>query len=97
MVDHLGHLTLSSTQSLSHNTDKFIGNINNNLLDWLHLLAVDVTNDDLGFRDLQFVTFASHHFDQNRQLKFSATGHPELIRRTSLFNSDCYIGKQFPI
>ena len=59
--------------------------------------AVYFAGEDLGLPHLQFITFASHHFDQDGKLQFAAAHHFERIRAAGLFHANRHVGQQFLI
>ena len=53
--------------------------------------------DDLGLRNLDLVTFATHHFDQDRELQLAASRDLELFGRLGLFYPQGNVAKQFAV
>ena len=51
------------------------------------VLAVDFLDDDFGARHGQLVAFATHGFDQHRQMQFAAARHLELVGSSVVFDA----------
>ena len=78
---------LREPELLHHHADEFFGNVDRELFDRLHQLAVDALGDDLRLAHHQFVAFATHHLDQDGELQFAAAQHLERIRRAGVFHA----------
>src|SRR6185503_10662474 len=93
VIDHLRHLPFATAESFSDDADELVWTVDDHGLDRFERLAVDSSRDCLGLRDLELITFATHHFDQYRQLQFTAPGYFELIGRVSFFNADRHVAE----
>src|SRR6185295_16300853 len=73
VVDHLCHLSLTSSDGFGNHSNKLFGAINNYQLNWLESPAITNPGNCFGFGDLHLITFPAHHFDENRQLQLATT------------------------
>src|SRR5208282_558140 len=96
VIVHVGDFALARADMLHDHADEFFGDIDGEVLDWLHQFAsfFVVLGDDLGLADHQFVTFAAHHLDENRKLQFAAAENLERIGAASLFHAQGDVGEQ---
>ena len=97
VVVHVGDFAFARAELLHDHADEFFGNVDGQVLDRLHQLAVFfiALGDDLGLADHKLVAFAAHHFDQNGKLKFAAAKNFEGIGRSGVFHAQGDVGEQF--
>ena len=76
---HVDELATTLAEALHHAALILFFEIDDERLERLHLLAVYVLDDDLGTRHREFVAFASHRFDQDRQVQFATARYLELV------------------
>ena len=91
----MSDFALARAQLFHHHADEFFRNVDGQLLDRLHQLAVDALGDDLGLADHEFEAFAPHHLDQDRKLQFAASHHFEGIGAVGVFHAQGNVGQQF--
>ena len=94
VVDHLGHRAAARAEPGDHHALEVLGDVDHELLDRLHALAVDLLGDDLGPRHLQLVALAAHHLDQDRELQLAAAEHLELLRRVGRLDAQRDVAEQ---
>src|SRR5579864_6203908 len=73
VIVHIGDFALARAKLLHHDADEFLRDIDGEMFDGFHELAIDALSDDLGFADHELVTFTAHHLDENGKLQFSAS------------------------
>ena len=73
---------------------KFFGDVDGEMLDRFHQLAVYSLGDDLGLADHQFVAFTAHHFNQDGKLQFSAAQDFERVGRAGVLDAQRDVGEQ---
>ncbi len=95
VVHHLGHDALADARFGDDHALEVLGDVDDEFLDRLGQHAVDVLRDDLGPRHLQFVPFAAHHLDQDRQLQFTAADDLHLLRRVGRLHTNRDVAEQF--
>src|SRR5215213_2821868 len=66
VIHHLCHLPLASPERLRNHADELVWTIDDDRFDWFENVAVDLPRDRLRLRHLKLVTFAPHHFDEDR-------------------------------
>ena len=66
---HVLHFAPPPAQVFDHHADKFLGNIDDHVLDRFAEDVGDPLVDDLGPGDLEFVSFTSHRFDQDGEVQ----------------------------
>ena len=76
---HVLQLALAHAQAIHHAALVHFLDVHHQLLDRLHLLAVDFLDDDFRARHGQLVAFAAHVLDQHRQVQLAAAGDQELV------------------
>ena len=76
---HVLQLALADAQLLHDATLMQFLDVDHQLFDRLHQLAVDFLDDDFRARYRQFEAFATHRLDQHRQVQFTTTGDQELV------------------
>ena len=72
---HACHFALAARHHINHLRRKLFGHVNRHLLDGLALHAIYFLIYDLRLTDLQFVTLATHGFDENGQMQDAPTRH----------------------
>jgi hypothetical protein len=65
VIHHLRHRAAPDAYLRDHDALKLLGDIDDQIFDWLHDLTVDFFRDDIGPGDLQLESFAPHHLDQD--------------------------------
>ncbi len=75
----------------------FFGDVDGEPLDRLVDLAVDVLDDDLRLPDGELEGFASHHFNEDRQLEFASALHLPSVGAFGREDSDRHVADQFLI
>jgi hypothetical protein len=80
VVVHLLHLGLAHAQFFDHHSDELFGDVDRQVLDRFHQLAIDALGHDFGLGDGKFVAFSTHHLDQDRELQFAASQDLERVR-----------------
>ena len=85
---------LRGPRRLDDHADEVLRDVDGEVLDRLHELAVDDAGDDLRPADHQLVAFAAHHLDEDGELQFAAAQHLEAVRRAGLLDADGDVGQQ---
>src|ERR1700750_292191 len=80
MVVHLLHLGLAHAELFHDHTDELFGDVDGEVLNWLHQLAIDSLGDDLGLSYGELVTFAAHHLYKDGKLEFASAKDFEGVR-----------------
>jgi hypothetical protein len=57
-------------------------------------LAIDLLDDYARASDRQFIPFAAHRFEQDRQVQFAASGNQEAVGVRSLLDAQRHVGQQ---
>ena len=94
MVVHLGHLAFARTKLLDDNSDKIFRDVDGQVLDRFHELAIDPTCDNLRFANHQFIALAAHGLDQDRELQLTSAHYFEVVRVSRLFHFKADICQQ---
>ena len=94
VVDHLGHRAAPHADLRDDHALELLGDVDDQILDRLHHLAVDLLRHDVGARDLQLEAFAPHHLDQDRQLQLAAAEHLHLLGRVGRLDPDRHVAEQ---
>ena len=71
------------------------GNLYHKLFVRLQRDPVLFPENHLGLRDLQFIAFAPHGLDEDRQVQLSAAGHQKRVRGIRFIDAQRDIGLQF--
>ena len=74
---------------------KVFRNVDDQALDRLELLSVFVAHYDFGLADHELKTFATHGFNENGELQFTAAEHAEGFRGFRVFDANGNVGEQF--
>jgi len=75
--------------------DELFRNVNRQVLDRLHQLAINTAGDDLRLPDHQLIAFAAHHFNKDRKLQLAAAKDLEGIRAAGIFHPQRHVREQF--
>src|SRR5579883_2289812 len=94
MIMHFRHLALAWSKSLDDNANEVLRNIDGQVFDWLHHLAVNDSRDNLRTAHHQFIAFAAHHFDQDGKLQLAASHDFKAVRALCFFYADGNVGEQ---
>ena len=86
---------LPPAKLLDHDAAVFFGDINLHFFQRLHADAVFFMEDDFRLRDLQFVAFAPHGFDQDGQMQLAPARNAELVGGVGVFDAQGDIGLKF--
>lgn len=84
---HVGQGPLAFGGQFDHCPRVLLGTIDGHLFDRFALLAVDLLDDDLGLSYLEFVTFATHGFDQHREVQHAPSEYDETVGVGSRFDA----------
>ncbi len=95
MIVHVDDFALARSQLLHNYAHKLFWNINREMFNRLHQLAINTFGDNLRLTDHQFIAFAAHHFDQDWKLQLATTHHDESVGRAGIFHAQWDIGEQF--
>src|SRR5579862_6282055 len=95
VIVHIDDFALADAELFHHYAHEFFGNVDGQLFDRFHQLAIDALGDDLGLSDHEFVAFAAHHFDENGKLEFAAAHDYERICAVRFFHAQGDVGQQF--
>jgi hypothetical protein len=90
-------LASTTTDQFHDRTKVRAGNVDFQQFVRFALLAVDLANDDFRLANRQFITFATHGFDQYGQMQNTSTGNLEGFLVFCLFNSQSHIGLKFAV
>ena len=71
--------------------------VDHQLLDRLHQLAVDLLDDDFRTRHGQLEAFATHVLDQHRQVQFATTRDQELVRIGAFLDLQRHVVQRFAL
>ena len=71
---HLFQLTSTQTNKFHDWAHHFGGDFHAKGFEWFMLFAIDLFEDHTRFSDAQFVTFATHRFDQYGEVKHTTSG-----------------------
>ena len=95
MVHHVEHGTLALAEERGDVANEFVRSIDCDVLHWLVEFAVDHAGDDLGLTDGEFEAFATHGFNQNGELEFTAALNFPGIRSLGRENSNGDVSDEF--
>ena len=90
---HIDHLSTPVSQELHHGSHALVWHVNNQEFQRLLQFVAFVPIDDFRFADSQFVTLATHVFQQDTQVENPSAGDDELV--ASLFKPEGDVGPQF--
>src|SRR5450756_190627 len=93
-VEHLLHSPAPFTQHVDDRSLVLLGDVEDEGLIRLEDLAALLLRDDLWHRDLKFVAFAAHLFDEDRQLEFATSRNGEPVGQISPLHGDGNVGAQ---
>jgi hypothetical protein len=88
MVHHLRRDATPCARLRDDDTLKFLGHVDDEIFDGLHLDAADLPGHDFWTRDLQLVSFTPHHLDENRELQFAAADDLHLLWCVGVFDAE---------
>ena len=94
MIAHFEHFPTAAADGFHDDADEIFGDVDNQALDGLELLAVFVAHHDFGLADHDFKAFAAHGFDQDGELQFAAAEHAEGFGRFGIFHADGNVGEK---
>src|SRR4029077_1906746 len=77
-----------------NDADKTFRDVDHQTLERLELAAAFRAHHDFGVADPYIKTFATHGFDQNRELQFAAAQHAKGFRSVGVFHADGNVGEQ---
>jgi hypothetical protein len=88
VIHHLGHRAAPRADLGDDDALEFFGDVNHEIFDRLHQLAVDLFRDDHRPRHLQLESLAAHHLDEDGELQLAAAEHFHLLGRVGRFDLD---------
>src|SRR5580700_7185914 len=94
VIVHLRHFTFAWPEALDDGADEGLGNVDGEMFDRFHELAVDFFRDDLGTADHELITFAAHHLDEDGELELAAAEDFEAVGRAGFFNAHGNVGEE---
>ena len=97
VIHHLRHRAAAGAHLRDDDALEFLGDVDDEILDRLHDLAVDFLGDDVGARHLQLEAFAAHHLDQDRELQLAAAEHLHLLGRFGRLDPDRDVAEQLAL
>eukprot|EP01113_Clastostelium_recurvatum_P016847 TRINITY_DN19756_c0_g1_i1.p2 TRINITY_DN19756_c0_g1~~TRINITY_DN19756_c0_g1_i1.p2 ORF type:complete len:132 (-),score=4.10 TRINITY_DN19756_c0_g1_i1:6-401(-) len=95
IVDHVNHLCFTCAQALHDGTHAFFRDINQQALKRFHFLTVNFFDDNFWFGYLKLITFTTHIFNQDTQVKLTTSGNDKCIWALCFFNTKGYVSFQF--
>ena len=78
-IGDLDHLAAAPAEGLADRAQVLLGDVDGEVLEWFHKLAVDLLGDDLGTGDLELVALPPHGLDQHREVELAAAADQEAI------------------
>ncbi len=97
VIHHLGHFPAPRAQRFHDDAQKVLRHVNHQHFQRLMLRAIDFLEHDFRLAHHQFVAFAPHRFNQDRELQFAAAQDAKTFRRVRIFHADAHIGQQFAL
>ncbi len=97
VVHHLRHRAAAHPDLGDDDALKLLGDVDDELLDRLHDLAVDLFRHDVRPGHLQLESFAPHHLDEDRELQLAAPEHLHLLGRVGRLNADRHVAEQLTV
>ena len=94
---HVHQLALALAHALEHGARAVFGHVYDQPLDGLVQGAVDGLIQHLGGADLEFVPFAAHIFDEDRQVHLAAAAHLERLGGVGILYLQRDVAQQFAV
>ena len=89
---HLKDNAFTGAGRFHYTADQFGRHVHFQQFVWLVPLTIDLLADYFRFADAEFITFAPHRFDQNRQMQNASAGDFEFVFVVGLFDSQRNVG-----
>ena len=86
LVGDLDGVGPAPSQGLADGADVLLGDIDREVLDGLHLLAVDLLDDHLGAGDRELIALPPHGLDQHREVELATAADHELVGGVGLLD-----------
>ncbi len=94
VVVHLDHLAAARAEALDDGADEVLGDVDGEVLDGLHELAVDFPGDDFRAADHELKAFAAHHLDEDGELELAAAEDLKAVGAAGLFDANGDVGEE---
>ena len=95
VIHHFLHFAAAAAERFHHDSDECFRAIHDQQFERLDAAAVFIAHDDLRLADHQFVAFAAHRLNQNRELQFAAPENAKRVRGARVFHAQRDVGEQF--
>src|SRR5439155_22685142 len=92
VVADLNHLAAAHAQRLGDRADELFADVNGEVLDRLHALAVDELDDRLGPGDLELITLATHGLDEDRKVQLAAAAEKDPLGDVGVGDMQAQVG-----
>ena len=91
---HLSHLALPTRHHINNLARELLGHVHRQFLNGFALLPVDGLINHLRLTHLQFISLASHRFDEHTQVEHAATRHHPVVKAFALAHLQCQVALQ---
>ena len=97
IVDHVEHPRSPRANQVHDHADRILDGFDHQVFDRFDGIALDLFGDDFRPRDLEFVPFAAHGFDQDREMQFAPARDGEDVRLLGWLDPQREIRLQFAV